>query len=166
MSEPLVVGTQKEVEGLAPGRPLFALRLRSDTFTTRIALAEIFDALAPLGLTPEELSTVELVLAEALNNIMEHAYPADGDGGPVEIECSHLSDGLHFALCDRGAAMPNGALPVGTLPDHEVDTDHLPEGGFGWFLIKDLAKDVEYQRLDDQNRLRLRIAVAYGQVAI
>jgi serine/threonine-protein kinase RsbW len=41
-----------------------------------------------------------------------------------------------------------------------VDLMDLPEGGFGWFLIKDLAKDVVYARVEGENRLQLRVAVA------
>lgn len=41
----------------------------------RKALKELLDGLAPLDLDIEEMGTVELVMAEALNNIVEHAYP-------------------------------------------------------------------------------------------
>ena len=42
--------------------------------------------------------------------------------------------------------MPNGQPPFGFAPDVTVALDDLPEGGFGWFLIKDLARDVSYER--------------------
>ena len=142
---------------------LFAVCLQSGKNAAREALHQVTDRLSPLALSAEELSTVELVLAEALNNIVEHAYPPDASEGPIEVRCSHQRDGLHFALIDEGHPMPDGQAPIGLLPDHEVDIEDLPEGGFGWFLIQDLAKDVVYQRFENKNELRLRVAVAYGQ---
>ena len=55
--------------------------------------------------------------------------------------------------------MPDGQTPVGAAADLDVDFCDMPEGGFGWFLIKDLAKDVNYHREGVQNHLHLRIAV-------
>ena len=44
----------------------------------------------------------------------------------------------------------------------DVPMQDMPEGGFGWFLIKDLAKDVTYHRVKAENHLSLRLAVAIG----
>jgi serine/threonine-protein kinase RsbW len=99
--------------------PPVEISLHSSTFDVRAALDKFLVGLDPLGLEPEERAAVELVLAEALNNIIEHAYPAV-----------------------------------------EVDLVDMPEGGFGWFLIKDLAKDVAYVRVNGENWLKLRVAVA------
>ncbi len=148
------------------GKPLFNISLKSGKTAAREGLGQVLSGLAPLELEPEELGTVELVLAEALNNIVEHAYPSEGPGGPIEIACAHHKDGLHFSLMDEGAEMPDGHLPLGGLPEQPPEIDDLPEGGFGWFLIQDLAKDVDYKRVANQNQLSLRIAVAYGVMSI
>ncbi|WP_299548984.1 ATP-binding protein [uncultured Tateyamaria sp.] len=126
----------------------------------RTALGQLLDGLKPLSLDVEEAGTVELVMAEALNNIVEHAYPTEEESGPIDITCSHAPDGLHLTVVDSGRAMPDGRTPVGIAADIEVDFCDMPEGGFGWFLIKDLAKDVIYQRQDKENLLQLRLAVA------
>ena len=55
--------------------------------------------------------------------------------------------------------MPDGKLPIGQLSPLDVETRDLPEGGFGWFLIQHLAKDVTYCRAGDQNWLKLRLAI-------
>lgn len=147
---------------MQPGTQLFDISLNSGNSATREALAQVLERLSPLDLDPEELSTVELVLAEALNNIVEHAYPEDGPGGPIKIACERHSDGLHFALLDHGLAMPNDHVPLGEIAEFSEEIADLPEGGFGWFLIRDLAKDIAYQREADQNQLSLRIAVAHA----
>ncbi|MBY5933232.1 ATP-binding protein [Tateyamaria omphalii] len=140
--------------------PAFHISVVSGRLAVRHALAQLLDGLKPLALDVEEAGTVELVMAEALNNIVEHAYPETDASGPIDITCAHEDDGLHLTVTDSGRAMPDGQTPVGTAAEIDVDFCDMPEGGFGWFLIKDLAKDVTYQRQDNQNRLRLRLAVA------
>ncbi|MEM6303429.1 MAG: ATP-binding protein [Pseudomonadota bacterium] len=137
--------------------------VQAGEMAVRDALKDIVSELGPLALDVEEVSTIELVLAEALNNIVEHAYPVPGDDQPIDISCRLRSDGLHVTIQDRGSPMPDGKVPLGQSHDLNVDVMDLPEGGFGWFLIQDLAKDVNYQRHDSMNRLDLRIALALGQ---
>lgn len=138
----------------------FQLKVRSSDKATREALEGLIAALAPLALDIEEISTIELVMAEALNNIVEHAYPEPDNDGPIAIGCHHKHDGLHMTIQDKGRAMPDGQAPIGMAHDLDVDLMDMPEGGFGWFLIQNLAKDVRYGRVADQNRLELRLALA------
>ncbi|MGB3246634.1 MAG: ATP-binding protein [Sulfitobacter sp.] len=140
--------------------PPFDLSVQSSDGATREALRGILTCLDPLALDIEEISTVELVLAEALNNIVEHAYPTKQPHRPIRIACTHLRDGLHISISDEGNAMPDGQMPIGMARDVDVDLMDLPEGGFGWFLIRDLAKDVRYRREGLENKLDLRLAVA------
>ncbi len=135
----------------------FQISLGCTEVDVRNGLAQVMQALSPLNLDVEECGTVELVLAEAMNNIVEHAYPNGDDPGPIHLSCSHAPDGLHVTIRDAGRPMPNGATPIGAAVNVNVDFDDLPEGGFGWFLIKDLAKDVEYRRMNDENHLTFRL---------
>ncbi|KIN63146.1 putative serine-protein kinase [Sulfitobacter noctilucicola] len=139
----------------------FEVEVTSSTSAARQALERVLEELEPLGLDSDEVNTVELVLAEVLNNIVEHAY-AD-TSGPIYIGCQHEKNGLHLVVRDKGEEMPDGRTPLGQMESLEQDVSALPEGGFGWFLIKDLAKDVKYRRAGDENQLNLRIAVAYGR---
>lgn len=140
--------------------PPFRISVQSSKLAVRTALKALLDGLAPLDLDVEEAGTVELVMAEALNNIVEHAYPEGDAAGPIDILCKHATDGLHLKVVDHGRAMPNGQTPVGAAVDIDVAVQDMPEGGFGWFLIKDLAKEVRYERCDWQNQLMFRLAVA------
>jgi serine/threonine-protein kinase RsbW len=78
---------------------------------------------------------VELVLAEVLNNVAEHAYA--GGSGPVEVGLAPRPCGIACRIVDSGLAMPNGQLPRGTC--HRSTPGDLPEGGFGWHLIRSLT---------------------------
>ena len=140
--------------------PAINISIQSGEMAVREALAKLLDSLTPLSLDAEESGTVELVMAEALNNIVEHAYPKGDPCGPIDISCSHARDGLHMTVVDSGRAMPEGRTPLGVAVATDVPFDDMPEGGFGWFLIKDLAKDVSYVRVARQNQLSLRLAVA------
>lgn len=145
-------------EQISPLSPV-EVSICSRNFAVRDALDLFITALGPLELEPEERAAVELVLAEALNNIVEHAYPEVSSKGPITITGRHDRDGLHINILDKGLAMPGGQTPLGLPPSIDVDLFDLPEGGFGWFLIKDLAKDVNYSHVNGENRLNLRVAV-------
>lgn len=137
----------------------FQISVDTGPMAVREALDKVFDALGPFALDVEEKGTIELVLAEALNNVVEHAYPEPGSTGKIDVSAHMLDNGLAFKIQDRGKAMPDGHAPLGTQADLDVDLSDLPEGGFGWFLIRDLAKDVMYERVGGTNVLTLRLAI-------
>jgi serine/threonine-protein kinase RsbW len=124
----------------------------------RKSLANLLENLAPLGLGDEEKGTVELVMAEVFNNIVEHAY-ADTPGGIIEVAVASQDNGLHFTVVDSGAPMPDNQVPLGNRALLDCELENLPEGGFGWFLIRDLARDLDYCRDGGKNRLSFRISV-------
>ena len=136
------------------------ISITSGEYAVRDALSDLLEALRPLMLDVEEKGTIELVLAEAMNNIVEHAYPPGDQPGPICLTCTPEADGLRFLIKDTGRPMPNGVSPIGLPVDLNVDFNDLPEGGFGWFLIKDLAKDVVYHRVDEANQLTFRLSLA------
>ena len=134
----------------APGRtPQQATRIviPSDPLAIRHGLKSLFESLLLRNLTQANRGKAEIVLAEALNNIVEHAY-ADATG-EIELTIRLNRHGLNCRIVDHGAPMPNGTLPSGTL----MPTDALPEGGFGWHLIRALADNLNYARVADQNEL-------------
>jgi serine/threonine-protein kinase RsbW len=102
--------------------------------------------------------TAELVLAEVLNNVAEHAY-ADRPG-PVSVTLHRDLQGIDCLIVDQGAAMPGGSLPEGRSPGAELGLDDLPEGGFGWHLIRTLTLDIGYARIDGCNRLSFRLPLS------
>lgn len=142
--------------------PNIHFTVQSGVYAAREASEKLMHELAPLGLDAEEAGAIELIMAEALNNIVEHGYPDPQNSGPISIYCEHGTKGLNIKLVDTGLPMPDSKAPAGLAPKTDVALTDLPEGGFGWFIIKDLAKDVVYTRTDDANRLDLRIAITFG----
>lgn len=110
--------------------------------------------LPPLcGMSDDRRGTAELVLAEVLNNVAEHAYA--NASGPVSVTLAPTAEGLHCLITDRGKAMPDGSLPEGRLPGSPgVALEDLPEGGFGWHLIRSLTTGLSYARVNGSNHLQ------------
>lgn len=108
--------------------------------------------------TVEEWGSVEIALAEILNNVAEHAFP-ESDDGSINLIVRSGDRGLLFQVCDRGLPIPGWVLPKGQTVETDMRLDDLPEGGFGWFLIRDIARDIDYQHKDGENRMSFRIAV-------
>lgn len=129
-----------------------SLSTPASDLAVREVLARIRRWLHARALTDEDRGTVELVLAEALNNIVEHAYPADTPG-EIRLDLTLDLTRLVCVLSDHGTALPGLRAPDGILPAHDVARDALPEGGFGWFLIRDLADRVDYRRAAGWNHL-------------
>ncbi|MGV8985087.1 MAG: ATP-binding protein [Cypionkella sp.] len=101
-------------------------------------------------------STTEIILAEALNNVVEHAYARFS--GEIEVEVRRDPDQLRFHIKDKGLPMPGAEPPAGRLPRVGPFGD-LPEGGFGWFLIRSLSCDLTYQREDGLNLLSFGVCL-------
>ena len=133
------------------------LVIRAEPASVRAALLRITAAQPVSDLSPDQRGTVELVLAEVLNNVSEHAY-ADA-AGHVAVTVALHSGTLLCEVVDEGAAMPGGILPEGRLPDMVTDGSP-PEGGFGWHLIRSLTRDLAYQRRRGSNRLTFSISLA------
>lgn len=127
-------------------------QIGSDPFAVRDWLTGIF-ADARLGHLPEDLKgSAEIVLAEALNNVVEHAYA--GTNGTILIELAAGVGALACVVRDSGHPMPGLNIPEGRLP---AMADDLPEGGFGWHLIRTLSRDLTYCRQGGQNVLSFRV---------
>lgn len=124
----------------------------SDPMALRGALDQVMNFLHNCGFGKKQRGMVELVLAEVLNNVIEHAYQERGDGA-IELTVIQKGDALEFIIEDEGLPMPNGLIPLGKKPDLSVSREGLPEGGFGWFLIRELTENLNYTRLGKQSQL-------------
>ncbi|TAG25673.1 MAG: ATP-binding protein [Rhodobacterales bacterium] len=138
--------------------------LASDPLAVRAGLAKMAGVPPLSQLTSDQRGTVEVVLAEVLNNVAEHAYA----GGPGQISVSLRLLGARLAcqVTDSGLPMPGNQLPAGDLPGQAADPavgyadlalSDLPEGGFGWHLIRQLTVGLHYVRAGGQNKLSFTI---------
>jgi len=137
--------------------PVLHLLFPGDAPSVRRALKTAVAVFRDMTGNDALVGVVELVLAEALNNIVEHAY-GEHARGLVDLEAEYLAPALVFRIRDEGQPMPEGDAPQGSPHDLDVSTQDLPEGGFGWFLIRELTEDLSYRRCGNRNELTFRIA--------
>jgi len=137
-------------------RMTFHCKVGTNTFAVRDALLGMISAPPLADLPPDRRDLVELVLAEVLNNVAEHGY--DGGPGDITVTLGRCCAGLSCLIIDQGRTMPHGRLPPGERPGTAgVPLADLPEGGFGWHLIRSLTTDLHYARDQNQNRLSFLI---------
>lgn len=135
------------------------ISVTSGPSAARDILQKLMKQFVPVGLSPDDSGRIELVVAEAVNNIVEHAYPDGTPDGPIQLDWSIAEKSVSFSITDQGLGMPDGKAPEGRPQSVRVDIMDLPEGGFGWFLIRDQAHNVDYRRTAWENRLSFAIAL-------
>ena len=136
-------------------RAKFNTTFNATELEARTALATISDRLRASWLGRDQADSVEIALAEAINNVVEHAY-AKAEPGTVRVSCTLRDTHLEIRICDAGVPLPDNRLPPGLAADVSVAREDLPEGGFGWFLIRELTSDIRYDRCGLINHLSLR----------
>jgi len=108
-----------------------------------------------LGFPEKQLQEIELVLEEALVNIIEYAYPADRPG-TLTMEVKRENGGhLKLRLKDRGVRF-NPLLR--TDPDLDAGLMERPIGGLGIVLMKKLTDEISWHRENEENCLTITFA--------
>lgn len=141
--------------GMGRNDPGLALRCAGTPMSVRRTLVALRAQLSVQGLPDACLSSVEIATAEALNNIVEHAHRGC-TRQDIHITATLGRDRLCVCIRDHGQALPGERVPTGPRPDPSAPRNALPEGGFGWFLIRDLTEQVLYQRIGEENLLWLQ----------
>lgn len=135
------------------------LRLRPGQGEVRATLRTLRERWQGQSLPDELCDRAELILAEVLNNVVEHALCGCADGW-IEVRCHAAADGILFEVADNGRPMPGGSLPKGDPPFVGSSVPDLPEGGFGWFLVRTIAADLQYRREEGVNQFSFRLRSA------
>lgn len=143
--------------GRGAGRERFRLSFPATAGAVAAALADVDTRLADMCVGPGMRSDVTIAMGEVLNNVAEHAC-AGLSGACVTLRGGLTGHELWIEICDPGRPFPDGCLPAGQAVNLSLPVDALPEGGFGWFLIRNLTSGLDYRRQDGLNRLTLRFA--------
>lgn len=88
--------------GRGPDDPWTTLHLPFDTAAPRAARRHLLDDLTKAGLRDAVIVDAQVVLAELVNNGVEHGEP--GPNGTIEISWRILDDHLRLSVCDGGSA--------------------------------------------------------------
>jgi serine/threonine-protein kinase RsbW len=141
--------TNREIEITFPSHPEQVRRALQ-----KVLVSPLFTNPCQPALEDDLRGTAEIVLAEVLNNIVEHAY-AD-QAGDITLRLVRHDGEVHCTVSDAGAPMPGLCLPEGPFQPLK-DLADLPEGGFGWFLIRSLTEGLAYQRSKGLNSLSFQL---------
>ena len=104
------------------------------------------------SLSPDIVFNLNLVLEEAVVNIINYAYPKE------EHESIYLSARMQedrsivFVLTDTGKEFDPTAVPEADVTLSAADRQI---GGLGIFLIRQIMNEVKYERIDGKNVLIL-----------
>lgn len=105
-----------------------------------------------LLLAPDMISKLNLVLEEAVSNIIFYAYPNEKEKN-ICIDAEYNSSAIIFTLTDYGIAFDPLKVPDA---DTNLSADKRNIGGLGIYLIKQIMDDVKYMRIDNKNILVLK----------
>ena len=104
-----------------------------------------------LGLSPELVFNLNLVLEEAVSNVILYAYPKE-EHEIITLTAKMDGNQLIFILTDAGKEFDPTQIPDA---DITLSAEERSIGGLGIFLIRQIMNTVEYQRIDGKNVLTL-----------
>lgn len=106
---------------------------------------------AEYGRTADETNDIQLVMEEAVVNVINYAYPGMS-GMPVSIEAEQCGECIKFTIDDAGEPFdPTGA----PMPD--IESGEMKIGGLGILLIMKMSRNVTYRRCEGHNILMITI---------
>ena len=97
-----------------------------------------------LDLTPELNFNLNLVLEEAVSNVILYAYGKE-EQKDISLVAYSSDDNLVFVLTDSGTEFDPTKVPDA---DITLSAEEREIGGLGIFLIRQIMNTVEYQRID------------------
>lgn len=118
-------------------------------------ITRLYEFIEELGndfsLSPDIVFNLNLVLEEAVVNVINYAYPKE------EHQNIYLSARMHegsivLVLTDTGKEFDPTAAPEA---DVTLSADDRQIGGLGIFLIRQIMNEVKYERIEGKNVLTL-----------
>lgn len=131
--------------------PLVQIELQADTRLLAGLKQQLVESAAAAGWTGDDLNRFELVVEEAVINIMLYAYPEDG--GSLQVVLWQGQDNeLRLQLQDQGLSFnPLEARE----PDLSAPLEERSIGGLGVHLVQSLSDGMAYKRQNGSNLLQL-----------
>lgn len=104
------------------------------------------------AISPTVCKQIELLLEEALVNIIKHAYQTQE--GEIGLSCSLSESEITFTLKDEG--LPFNPLATSPPVDTHSPLEQRQAGGLGLPLIRKYADALHYERRGSSNLLILK----------
>jgi len=130
------------------------ISLPSQVGYERVAMASAESYAKMLGLAPERIEDLKTIVAEAAINAMQHGNKERPDAR-VTVSMTSKDNAIQVTVMDQGEGFK------GFLPDPNIErivNEQDPPVGFGTFLIRQLADQVEIDKTaDGANFVRMTI---------
>lgn len=104
-----------------------------------------------LSLAPDVVFNLNLVLEEAVVNIINYAYPKE-EHQSIYLSATQHEDSIILVLTDTGVEFDPTMAPEA---DITLSAEERPIGGLGIFLIRQIMNEVRYDRIDGKNVLTM-----------
>jgi serine/threonine-protein kinase RsbW len=142
------------------GPPLLRDRIGATAEDVRKYLGRVDRATSGDWIDPDHREDALIVLAEVLNNIVEHALRHSPQGW-IDVTLTRAGGAVRIETRDNGTPLPPTLLrPDRAAPEVGIATEDLPEDGFGWFIVHALTQDMTYERRGGTNRLTFSVRPA------
>ena len=103
------------------------------------------------SLAPDIVFNLNLVLEEAVVNVINYAYPKE-DHQFIYISAKLNEGSIVLVLTDTGKEFDPTMVPDA---DITLSAEDRPIGGLGIFLIRQIMNEVKYERIEGKNVLTL-----------
>ncbi len=129
-------------------------QIDSNLFNVQVLAKNLRDFCLDNNIDENTTSVLELMLVEAVNNIVEHAHKGKS-GFVIDAQFKIDEREVTIIIIDDGSYFldTKNKHQVITIPENAVD--ELPEGGWGLGLIESIADNVEKYNVNGTNILVL-----------
>jgi serine/threonine-protein kinase RsbW len=115
------------------------------------SVADAFEGFATERELPVDLvQSVQIVLDEAVSNVVRHGYEANGLSGDVRVAVGIEEGTVTLQVVDTAPEFDPLGAPG---PDTSLPIEQRPLGGLGILILRRLMDRVEYARDGEHNRL-------------
>ncbi len=119
--------------------------------------AFLSEVCAAAGLEREMCLRLALLVEELFTNTVVHGHGQDSEA-PVWLELEVAAGRVALTYEDTGPAFDPFAKVI--TPDAGATIEDRPVGGLGVLLVRAMARQVEYRRVGDRNRISLVVGAA------
>ena len=103
------------------------------------------------SLAPDIVFNLNLVLEEAVVNIINYAYPKE-EHETIYLSAKLLEGSIVLVLTDTGKEFDPTLVPEA---DITLSAEEREIGGLGIFLIRQIMNEVKYERIEGKNVLTM-----------
>lgn len=137
----------------APAGSTLKLSIKNEVSEFKALNASLAQFLAAHEVPSRAAYTVDLAVEELVMNVIRYAF-IDDDTHPIDIEIAIEGDQVVLRISDEGRP-----FDPRENPELDLDADDRQVGGLGLYLVVDMVDMLKYQRVDEQNRVEVRISM-------